>query len=199
MAHQLLHTSTPPLPLDIGTILPFLQSFDILFVLRMLLKAPSMRSGLYANMVRAASIGSSSGSEAFPFPIFAICFFTSSSVNHSTGPSVFGNLSSCCLGFSALKSLSTFCFHLPLIFSRFPHILSFSLYAPFPLVCPNFSLAVDTKISCILFQSRSSPISYSLVVTDACYSILASSFFNFHHLICLLIFLVCFFLGVFIV
>ena len=81
--------------------------------------------------------------------------------------------------------------------SSFHHRLSFSLYAPFPLVCPNFSLAVGTKIACILFQSRSSPISSSLVVTDAWYSALAYSFFNLHHLICLFIFLVCFFTGVF--
>ena len=51
--------------------------------------------------------------------------------------------------------------------SSFHHRLSFSLYAPFPLVCPNFSLAVDINISFILFQSRSSPISSSLMVTDA--------------------------------
>ena len=57
--------------------------------------------------------------------------------------------------------------------SSFHHRLSFSLYAPFPLVCPNFSLAVDIKISFILFQSRSSPISSSLAVTDAWYSALA--------------------------
>ncbi len=39
--------------------------------------------------------------------------------------------------------------------SSFNHRLSFSLYAPFPLVCHTFSLAVDTKISCNLFQSGS--------------------------------------------
>ena len=56
--------------------------------------------------------------QAFPFsiPIFAICFLTSSNEKHSTGPSVVVNSSSCSLGFSALKSLSTFCFHLSLIF-----------------------------------------------------------------------------------
>ena len=43
--------------------------------------------------------------QAFPFPIFAICLFTSSNDQHSTGPSVVGNSSSCSLGFSALKSL----------------------------------------------------------------------------------------------
>ena len=31
-----------------------------------------------------ASMGSSSGPQAFPFPIFAICFFTSSNEKHST-------------------------------------------------------------------------------------------------------------------
>ena len=77
--------------------------------------------------------------------------------------------------------------------SSFHHRLSFS----FPLVCPNFSLDVDIKISFILFLSRSSPISSSLVVTDALYSALAFYFFNSHHLICLFIFLVCFFIGVF--
>ena len=40
----------------------------------------------------------------------------SSNENHSTGPPVVGNSSSCSLRFSALKSLSNFCFHLPLIF-----------------------------------------------------------------------------------
>ena len=67
-------------------------------------------------MIWTASIGSSSGPQAFHFLIFAICFFTSSNEKHSTGPSVVGNSSSCSLGFSALKSLSTFCFHLSLIF-----------------------------------------------------------------------------------
>ena len=67
-------------------------------------------------MTWTASIGSSSGPQAFPFPIFAICFFTSSNENHSTGPSVVGNSSSCSHGFSALKSLSKCCFHLSLIF-----------------------------------------------------------------------------------
>ena len=76
-----------------------------------------MHSGFYSNMIWIASIGSSSGPQDFPFPIFAICFFTSSSnEKHCTGPSVVGNSSSCSLGFSALKSLSKFGFHLPLIF-----------------------------------------------------------------------------------
>ena len=75
-----------------------------------------MHSGLYSNMIWIATIGSSSGPQDFPFPIFAICFFTSSNEKHSTGPSVVGNSSSCSLGFSALKSLSKLCFHLPLIF-----------------------------------------------------------------------------------
>ena len=70
----------------------------------------------YSNMIWTASIGSSSGPQAFPFPIFAIWFFTSSNEKHSTGPSVVGNSSSCSLGFSALKGLSNFCFHLYLIF-----------------------------------------------------------------------------------
>ena len=61
--------------------------------------------------------------------------------------------------------------------SSFPHRLSFSSlcsfpaglslsrhYAPFPLVCHNFYLAVDTNISCISFQSGSSPISSILLV-----------------------------------
>ena len=82
----------------------------------MLLNASTMHSGLYSNMIWIASIGSSSGPHYFPFPIFAICFFTSSNEKHCTGPSVVGNSSSCSLGFSALKSLSKFCFHLPLIF-----------------------------------------------------------------------------------
>ena len=112
----LLHSSTHPLPLNIGTLLLFLQSFGILFVLRMLLNAFTMHSGLYFNLTWTASIGSPSGPQAFPFPIFAICFFTSSNEKHSTGPSVVGNSYSCSLGFSALKSLSNFCFHLPLIF-----------------------------------------------------------------------------------
>ena len=67
-------------------------------------------------MTWTASIGSSSGPQAFPFHIFAICFFTSSNESHSTGPSVVGSSSSCSLGCSALKSLSKFCFHLSLIF-----------------------------------------------------------------------------------
>ena len=67
-------------------------------------------------MIWTASILSSSSPQAFPFPIFAICFFTSSNEKHSTGPSVVGNSSSCSLGLSALKSLSKFCFHLSLIF-----------------------------------------------------------------------------------
>ena len=67
-----------------------------------------------------------------------------------------------------------------------PPYTSFSLYAPFTVVCPNLSLAVDTNISCILFQYNSIPISSSLLVTDAWYSALSLYFFNFHHLICLL-------------
>ena len=43
-------------------------------------------------MIWTASIGSSSGPQAFPFPIFVICFFTSSNEKHSTGPSVVGSL-----------------------------------------------------------------------------------------------------------
>ena len=54
-------------------------------------------------MIWTASIESSSGPQAFPFPIFAICFFTSSNEKHSTGPSVVGNSSSCSLVFSALE------------------------------------------------------------------------------------------------
>ena len=64
-----------------------------------------MHSGLYSNIICTASIGSLSGPDAFPFPIFAICVFTSSNEKHSIGPSVVGNSSSCSLGFSALKSL----------------------------------------------------------------------------------------------
>ena len=52
----------------------------------------------------------SSGLHAFPFPIFAICFSTSSNEKHSTLPSVVGDSSSCSLRFSALKSLSKYCF-----------------------------------------------------------------------------------------
>ena len=80
----------------------------------MLLNASTINYGLYSNMIWIASIGSSSGPQAFPFPIFAICFFTSSNVKHCTGPSAVGSSSSCSLGFSALKSLSKN-FHLPLI------------------------------------------------------------------------------------
>ena len=78
-----------------------------------------MHYGLYSNMIRIASIGSSCDPQDFRFPIFAMCFFTSSNERHSTGPSVVGNSSSCSLGFSALKSLSKTNFHLPLIFPRF--------------------------------------------------------------------------------
>ena len=82
----------------------------------MLLNASTMHAGLYSNMIWIASIGSSSGPQAFPFRIFAICFFTSSNEKHCTAPSVVDSSSGSSLGFSALKCLSTFCFHLPLIF-----------------------------------------------------------------------------------
>ena len=46
----------------------FLQSFGILFVLKILLNASTMHSDLYSNIIWTASIGSSSDPKAFPFP-----------------------------------------------------------------------------------------------------------------------------------
>ena len=117
MAHQFVVVAFQYITLafEYRYLLLFLQTFGILFVLGMLLNASTMHSGLYSNMIWIASIGSSSGPQDFPFPIFAICFFISSNETHCTGLSVVGNSSSCSLGFSALKSLSKKV-HLPLIF-----------------------------------------------------------------------------------
>ena len=107
----------------------------------MLLNASTIHSGLYSNIIWTASIGSSSGPHVFPFPILAICFFTSSNEKHSTGPSVVGNSCSCSLGFSPLMSLSTFCFHLPLICADSVKMFlsSFLMYAMSDTVfCPGF-------------------------------------------------------------
>ena len=123
-----------------------------------------------------------------PFPVFAICFFISSIEKHSTDLSVFSDSSSCSRVF-CLEELIEILFLSPFYFVQIcqdssifslvgnmicyvryvfvPPYTLFLVICSFPGGCPAFSLAVDTKISCILFQFRSSPISSILLVTDA--------------------------------
>ena len=125
-----------------------------------------MHSGLYFNMIWIASIGSSSGPQAYP--IFAICFFTSSNEKHSTDPSVVGNSTSCSLGVSALKSLSKCCFNVPLIFPDSVKMIPSSLtYA-----MPDISLLLLSLVLASLYNNFAPYLVSSLVYNSSYFSCL---------------------------
>ena len=88
----------------------------------------------------------------FSFPIFAICFFTSSNEKHYTGSSVVGNSSSCSLGLSALKCI----------------IILFTSLFDFPRFCQDGSMFV-LHICYVRYISTSSVSAFGKLVYYLCY------------------------------